>query len=1139
MPNRRENADTWKGRGRAWSLRLFERSPGDGLNRVPWRLVRLLVWLGLLFATIVLAVLAAPTGLPDPGIVEFEVAGTGERSLEILTGWGSSGRDDAARSIRWDYVFIVAYSTTLALACLWRIDETRRRHHRAMASTAAAAAVVAGLLDVAENLFLQAQIDRFDESADPGAYDSDAVWAFVFAVSKFLLIGLVLVFLLSLLPQRLRIPASTWEADPDPLHRRPEGPVFPPGRPQPITAEPHPWDPAADRVGICCSGGGIRSASFSLGALQALQEEGTLDRARYVTAVSGGSYIATAFAIANTESGPEADPPVFSEGSPEERHLRNNTSYLAPDGVARIAGGFRAVAGIAFNLLLIWLVLFVIAQPVGWFISSEWVHPRLRAREPVVAIQEHPRVDPEDIVLEGGTILIAEVDGAIVDLAGRYFGGGDDEGVAIEFAIEPGRVAIVDADNGDPARLVIVDQPILVVRELPFDEYNVDDTVPLFEFEKQLKLELRSEGAIDAIPDGAFTVETQPELKVNSGTIGSRTIEFRKWMWQPSVALMSAALLVYWMRILSRPLSSQRVRIMNWLSGILFGLGAASFTLLTALPWIVQEAPTAVADAARHLPDLGGGAVEEEDGPGNLAAWFIGIAGLTIAQVITFVKRRPTLIAKLLTAVLLPLFALFVFVEALELAAANGPFGQLSGLGFGWGPFNSATRFAIAAGVLVLIWLAFDAQSWSLYPYYKRALNRAFALRRTSVSRGDDATLPSSASSPQVTVGEEVDYAKGADGGPAGPDPPRDWTPGLPQAPSADPQLRSGALNFSRYAKAVSGTPGSGPELIVCAAVNLSDTGATPPGRKSGSFTFSPTEIGGPDVGYLNMRDLEQAFSIARLKDVTMIAGVAISGAAVSPGMGKMTFGVLDRLLAVANVRLGVWLPNPQWVQALLAERIGVADGPLTTWHDRPRATYFGRELFGRFKQDDRYLYVTDGGHWENLGLVELLRRGCTEIWCLNASGGGNDSFTTLGEAIALAREELGVSINIDPTPLRPPPKLPDTRKLRLFRRQGSKRDPTPESPCPFAIGDITYPDGTEGRLIVLKPAITEPENSSEGRDLPWDVQAWAEASGSFPEDSTAKQLFTDRQFESYRRLGRYQADRALRALSPDVRAGA
>ena len=54
----------------------------------------------------------------------------------------------------------------------------------------------------------------------------------------------------------------------------------------------------------------------------------------------------------------------------------------------------------------------------------------------------------------------------------------------------------------------------------------------------------------------------------------------------------------------------------------------------------------------------------------------------------------------------------------------------------------------------------------------------------------------------------------------------------------------------------------------------------------------------------------------------------------------------------------------------------------------RPRPEYLWKELFGRNRIDDKFLYVTDGGHYENLGLVELPRRGCGTIYCFDACGG-------------------------------------------------------------------------------------------------------------------------------------------------------
>ncbi len=161
--------------------------------------------------------------------------------------------------------------------------------------------------------------------------------------------------------------------------------------------------PSDDKVGICCSGGGIRSASFNLGALQALSKEKSkedpslnrLSEAAYVAAVSGGSYIAAGMAmVAKTwdpaepqpkkgepgydDSDPSliAETPPFHPGSPEEQYLRNRSSYLAPGASGKLALGYRVILGFVFNLGFLTLVL----APTGFFLglAYRWRFPTLR-----------------------------------------------------------------------------------------------------------------------------------------------------------------------------------------------------------------------------------------------------------------------------------------------------------------------------------------------------------------------------------------------------------------------------------------------------------------------------------------------------------------------------------------------------------------------------------------------------------------------------------------------------------------------------------------------------------------------------------------------------------------------------------------
>jgi hypothetical protein len=366
-----------------------------------------------------------------------------------------------------------------------------------------------------------------------------------------------------------------------------------------------------------------------------------------------------------------------------------------------------------------------------------------------------------------------------------------------------------------------------------------------------------------------------------------------------------------------------------------------------------------------------------------------------------------------------------------------------------------------------------DLTTWSLHPFYKRRLSSAFALKRVRAERLSDA---------------ERDRVEAVEPSPRGVAVERDYEDLV----------------------AISETPldskdRTWPTLLVCAAANISDTGATPPGRAVTSFTFSAKTAGGPLVGAIEMSSLEDCGG--RSRDLTLPAAVAMSGAAISPSMGKMTAKPLRFLMALANVRLGVWIPNPRWVAA----------GGEKPVPPRPRPSYLLRELFGWNSVSAKYLYVTDGGHYENLGLVELLRRGCTNVYCLDASGLSADGaeFESLGEAITLARSELGVEIEFagegegKDKGLSPADMVPD--KDTHFAK------------CDVVTARIKYRNGPEGKLVYVRNALTA--------GVPWDVYSHHEADPRFPNNSTVDQLYTDQKFEAYRVLGARAAGRAVEAM--------
>lgn len=275
---------------------------------------------------------------------------------------------------------------------------------------------------------------------------------------------------------------------------------------------------------------------------------------------------------------------------------------------------------------------------------------------------------------------------------------------------------------------------------------------------------------------------------------------------------------------------------------------------------------------------------------------------------------------------------------------------------FAWSP----GKYALVAAAFALLYALADAQSWSWFRLYWLRLRSTFTTTQDASKRARHAPVHEGVY-PLSVAGEPV------------------W-----------PEYR--------------GRPG--PRLLVCAAAQSSDAGVS--GIPARSFTFSAEEVALRDGSFGAVTSSDEYLRLLRARHLgTVSASVAASGAAFTSAMGRQSLGTTNALLAALNVRLGAWMPNPRYVRP---------DGrPLK----KTRITYLLKEVFGVYDPDDPYVYVTDGGHWENLGLVELIRRRTRWIFCVDASGDPADSFATLEEAIAMARAECGAEIDLDPQSLR------------------------------------------------------------------------------------------------------------------------
>lgn len=379
------------------------------------------------------------------------------------------------------------------------------------------------------------------------------------------------------------------------------------------------------------------------------------------------------------------------------------------------------------------------------------------------------------------------------------------------------------------------------------------------------------------------------------------------------------------------------------------------------------------------------------------------------------------------------------------------------------------TALGLAVGVVILGGVV-DETTLSLHSFYRKRIAHTFATR--TVRRGDGQVVAAGYDFGELTA-------------------------------------------LSEYGAVASGV--EFPKLTFAATANVNDADRTPPGRTGLSYTLSADWVGGPDVGWMRTKDMQRLAPPKLTGDLTVQGAVAVSGAAFAAAMGDGG-RAYQVLLAITGARLGSWLPNPCYLHDALNR--AAADDWLVPRLPRSRSmVYLLREVVNSHPHSDRLLHTTDGGHYDNLGLIELLRRRCRTIYCIDASGDSPPMAETLAEAIARAYTELGVRIDVGPDEFDLEPGTAET----LTTAPGLQNLQNRLSRSPILTARITYPpqsglattDGgdVEGRLIVAKAALWS--------DLPYSLLAYATRHPEFPHDTTGDQFFDADQFSAYVQLGR------------------
>jgi hypothetical protein len=285
--------------------------------------------------------------------------------------------------------------------------------------------------------------------------------------------------------------------------------------------------------------------------------------------------------------------------------------------------------------------------------------------------------------------------------------------------------------------------------------------------------------------------------------------------------------------------------------------------------------------------------------------------------------------------------------------------------------------------------------------------------------------------------------------------------------------------------------------------------------KTSDYYLLSPLFCGSKLVGYV---PTDRYWDYQRM---TLPAAVTISAAAVNPGMGMYSNKLLSVLMTVFNARLGFWISNPRILEKARA---------LVWW-----PVYFFRELMGRIGSNNKMINISDGGHIENLGVYELLRRGCRLIVAVDAGEDKLYAFTDLNNLIIRARNELGLEIRFrhDEQPeelIRPRPSQVYSKKryavadIYQWWEDGKVIDPATQREVSTV---VNFDDPRKvGTFVYVKSSVLAPTGKpvlSEAEDrLKFGTYKYKIYHPDFPHEPTSDQFFDEIQWEAYYQLGQY-----------------
>lgn len=867
-----------------------------------------------------------------------------------------------------------------------------------------------------------------------------------------------------------------------------------------------------DVTGLALSGGGIRSSALCLGVLQALNHHNLFRRIDYLSTVSGGGYIGTSlsatmtvagrFVFGETPSGGTATANEISD-TPSVGHIRNYSNYLIPAGVRDLLTGIAIVVrGLIANIGLTLPAVLLLGAITIWStplrscltVANFFGVDLADGASPQCELHHFGWIADRFGFTAIGAIVAAVLlaCGGIAYLVSRAERG---MGPTIFFTYAAG-IAFLLGIACDFARVLQIRNfaltlAIAIIGIGLFFVWALKQSFASPEKRQEFRSHWPTAGATFLVLLAAIGFfEFQPFMlsqmfdvadgNAIGGPVGGVAVT-----WIKSLTAIAAPIAVFvtafrqqFAEFLKGNSASSQwgslmlamlAKVALWIAGLALPLIIwvaylyLSYWGIANDPIEKCQAPLTVVAQRSCL------AATKSTAPvsGNLSGKIDFDAGAgTFTAEITPQAPATTAAAEWLTPV--------SHVPAWLRFAANNVAKQ-----FNWSDKGSGYAHSLPVVILyTLVGMLLFAISWSLTPnanslhrLYRDRLSKAFLFDPGRSADGDIARA-------------EASLDQG-----------RDFKP-------LDRMKLSELYAVTNDDSLVDGRPAGpklgAPYLLINTALNIQGSDfANRRGRNADFFVFSPLYVGSEATRYAKtpaVERLEQSLDLA--------TAMAISGAAASSNMGSNSIRVLTPTLALLNVRLGYWLSNPRYVETPV--RPQRRSTPLFLWS----------EISGRLYENSDGVYLTDGGHIENLGVYELLRRRCRVIIAVDAEADAPMNFSSLMKLQRYARIDLGVRIDLPWTPIRDRTCaiMAENADGKCAQASADGQGDAAKDHVHVAIGIIDYGGDDKGYLVYIKSSLSSDENDY--------IRDYARRNDTFPHETTGDQFFSEEQFEVYRALG-------------------